>query len=156
MANEKDDSKPDKSEGTEMEPSNKPVNKPSQEAGATKDTSVKSDSKGKSKKEDSKVNNSKDNEENDDEEITSEDVVEKKVKVPKPEEVKKYVVDKYGRNALYRGGLTIYTTLDEELQKEADAAIRNGLEGWRERHKKTKDRSSPEAALVAIDVKKGH
>jgi penicillin-binding protein 1A len=54
------------------------------------------------------------------------------------EEVRKYIEKNYGQDALYRGGLRIYTTLDPTLQKYAESALRRGLRdienqvhGWR-------------------------
>jgi penicillin-binding protein 1A len=54
------------------------------------------------------------------------------------EEVRKYVERNYGSDALYSGGLKVYTTLDPTLQKYAESALRNGLRdvenqknGWR-------------------------
>ena len=54
------------------------------------------------------------------------------------EEVRKYIEKNYGSDALYGGGLKVYTTLDPVLQKYAESALRNGLRdvenrknGWR-------------------------
>ncbi len=53
------------------------------------------------------------------------------------EEVRKVVVEKYGEDALHRGGLSVSTTLNAALQKYAEEAIQNGLRrydkrwGWR-------------------------
>lgn len=53
------------------------------------------------------------------------------------EEVRRYVADNYGTNALYRRGLRVYTTLNPTLQKYAEQALSNGLrrldkrQGWR-------------------------
>jgi len=53
------------------------------------------------------------------------------------EEVRRNILAKYGENAIYQGGLTIRTTLDPQLQKVADWALRKGLisydraHGWR-------------------------
>jgi len=43
------------------------------------------------------------------------------------EEVRREVVDRYGEDALYEGGLSIRTTLDPELQKKARRALQRGL-----------------------------
>jgi penicillin-binding protein 1A len=43
------------------------------------------------------------------------------------EEVRKYVEAKYGAKALYENGLTIRTTLDPELQRNANRALDRGL-----------------------------
>jgi penicillin-binding protein 1A len=43
------------------------------------------------------------------------------------EYVRKYVEEKYGRDALYTEGLTVYTAVSIEMQKAAQVAINNGL-----------------------------
>ena len=52
------------------------------------------------------------------------------------EEVRREIVDRYGDDALYEGGLSIRTTLDPELQVKARRALINGL--------------------VAFDIKRGY
>jgi len=53
------------------------------------------------------------------------------------EEVRKYLEEQYGSEALYREGLKVYTTLDTNLQKYAEESLKNGLrrldkrQGWR-------------------------
>jgi len=53
------------------------------------------------------------------------------------EEVRKYVEKKYGDEALYRGGLKIYTTINMDYQRYAEEALSRGLRaqdkkyGWR-------------------------
>lgn len=53
------------------------------------------------------------------------------------EEVRKYLEQNYGANALYREGLKVYTTLNLAFQRYAEEAIWNGLrmldkrQGWR-------------------------
>jgi penicillin-binding protein 1A len=53
------------------------------------------------------------------------------------EEVRKYIERNYGDEALYRGGLKIYTTINPDLQKYAEKAVEKGLRnqdkkyGWR-------------------------
>jgi len=53
------------------------------------------------------------------------------------EEVRKYIERNYGDEALYRGGLKIYTTLNLDYQKYAEQAVERGLRtqdkkyGWR-------------------------
>lgn len=53
------------------------------------------------------------------------------------EEVRKYVEKKYGDEALYRGGLKIYTTINLNYQRYAEEALSRGLRaqdkkyGWR-------------------------
>jgi penicillin-binding protein 1A len=45
------------------------------------------------------------------------------------EHVRRYVEEKYGRDALYKEGLQIFITLDVAMQKAAQQAIRKGLKG---------------------------
>jgi len=53
------------------------------------------------------------------------------------EESRKYIEEKYGDTLLYQGGLRVYTTLNSEMQRWAEAALREGLRtvdkrrGWR-------------------------
>ena len=43
------------------------------------------------------------------------------------EEVRRHLYETYGEDALYRGGMKVYTTLDSRLQKFAQSAVRTGL-----------------------------
>ena len=53
------------------------------------------------------------------------------------ENVRRYIEDKYGATALYREGLSVYTTADVEMHKYASEALEKGLkeldkrQGWR-------------------------
>ena len=53
------------------------------------------------------------------------------------EEVRREMIARFGEDEVYRGGLTVRTTLDPRLQDAADLALRNGLmnydrrRGWR-------------------------
>ncbi len=53
------------------------------------------------------------------------------------EEVRRWIKAEYGDDALYKGGLSVRTTLDPDLQIKAETALREGLEaldrrqGWR-------------------------
>lgn len=53
-------------------------------------------------------------------------------------------------NDLYTGGYRIYSTIDYELQKAAEEAVRKGVESVEKRV-----RSGVEAALIAIDLRTG-
>lgn len=57
---------------------------------------------------------------------------------------------KYGER-LYKDGFRIYSTIDYNLQKKAEQAVRNGLI---EIHKRVKPQV--QASLIAIDLKTGH
>jgi len=50
------------------------------------------------------------------------------------EEVRRELVDRFGENRLYEGGLSVRTTLDPRLQKAADKALRTGLIAYDRRH----------------------
>jgi len=60
--------------------------------------------------------------------------------------VKDYLIDKYGQRMVYQGGLRVSTTLDLNMQKTANQAVADGLQG--------KDENL-QAALVALDVQNG-
>ncbi|PLX50012.1 MAG: penicillin-binding protein 1A [Desulfobulbaceae bacterium] len=61
---------------------------------------------------------------------------------------------RYGRDMLYEGGLTIETTLDLNLQKQAAAAIEKGVAAWALRSGQGK-RITPQGALVAMESRTG-
>lgn len=50
------------------------------------------------------------------------------------EEVRRFVVDKYGEDAMYNGGLFIRTSLDPKLQEAAVNALQEGLLNYDKRH----------------------
>ena len=50
------------------------------------------------------------------------------------EDVRKQLVDKYGEDKLYKGGLTVRTSLDPRLQKIADEKLKIGLVNYDKRH----------------------
>ena len=50
------------------------------------------------------------------------------------EEVRREIIDRYGEDALYEGGLSIRTTLDPEIQRMARKALQNGLVGFDVQH----------------------
>ena len=50
------------------------------------------------------------------------------------EEIRKYLEQKYGSEAVNERGLRIYTTLNVEMQQAANAAVRKGLEEFDRRH----------------------
>ena len=72
------------------------------------------------------------------------------------EYVKKQLEDVLGASRLYKGGLSIYTTLDFKLQSAAQKAVADGLLALETRMEKQNIRpAAPQAALVALDVKSG-
>lgn len=70
--------------------------------------------------------------------------------------VKKNMEDVLGASRLYKGGLSIFTTLDLELQSAAQKAIADGLLQL-ETRMQTQDirQASPQAALIALDIASG-
>lgn len=50
------------------------------------------------------------------------------------EEVRRFLVSRYGEDALYEGGLAVRTTVDPEMQKYAARALRQGLIFYDQRH----------------------
>ena len=56
------------------------------------------------------------------------------------EEIRKDIVDAYGEDALYRGGLKVYTTLNPTFQKFAEDALDKGLRELDKRHGWRKDK----------------
>ena len=49
------------------------------------------------------------------------------------EEVRRQIIEKYGSDTLYKGGLSVRTSLDPVLQEEARRALQNGLIDYDER-----------------------
>lgn len=62
------------------------------------------------------------------------------------EYVRQYLEEKYGSQALYRGGLKVYTTLDLKMQRAAYQAIRQGL---KEIERNRRNNAPPEPELAA-------
>jgi penicillin-binding protein 1A len=50
------------------------------------------------------------------------------------EEIRKHLVDAYGEDVLYRGGLKVYTTLNADYQRFAEAALTKALRALDRRH----------------------
>ena len=72
------------------------------------------------------------------------------------EYVKKHLEDVLGAARLYKGGLSIDTTLDFQLQRAAQSAVADGLLALETRMEKEDIRQTfPQAALIALDVKSG-
>jgi len=72
------------------------------------------------------------------------------------EYVKKYLEETIGATRFYKGGLSIYTTLDFKLQQAAQKAVADGLLALETRMKKHGIlQGNPQAALVSLDVGTG-
>ena len=69
------------------------------------------------------------------------------------ENVRRYVQEKYGADVLYKEGLSIYTTLDMNIQKYAGEAMERGLKELEERNKY--EPGLVQGALYCMDVKTG-
>ncbi len=70
--------------------------------------------------------------------------------------VKDNLEDILGASMLYKGGLSIYTTLDYELQQSAEKAVIGGLRSLQARMEKNGIADAPpQAALVAVGVTSG-
>jgi len=63
------------------------------------------------------------------------------------EHVRRYLEEKYGEDLLYKGGLKIYTTLNVEMQKAANIAVRFGLKA----HDKRRGYRGPLRRLASIE-----
>jgi len=61
------------------------------------------------------------------------------------------LLDRFGEEQVYRGGLAVYTTMDVDLQALAEKVVRQGLERGQARNLRVS-----QGALVAIDPRTGH
>jgi penicillin-binding protein 1A len=50
------------------------------------------------------------------------------------EEIRRYLEGKYGSDQVHEGGLKVYTSLDDDLQKAANQAVLDGLATYERRH----------------------
>jgi len=75
------------------------------------------------------------------------------------EEVRKQLVQRFGFERVYQGGLRVYTTIDLDMQKMAEAEIARGLGDIEKRRAKRRkgeaDDVPLQAALVALDPATG-
>lgn len=70
--------------------------------------------------------------------------------------IKQQLENIVGADQLYKGGLTVYTTLSHQLQMAAEASVSRGLEQLEERMRSNQLADPrPQAALIAIDVATG-
>ncbi len=70
------------------------------------------------------------------------------------DEVRREMITLFGREALYKGGLAVRTTLDPEWQKAADAALQSGLMAY-DRNKGWRGPLRNVAELIDSDADKG-
>ncbi len=69
------------------------------------------------------------------------------------ENVRRYILEKYGADALYREGLEVYTTINVEMQKAANEAVERGL-----KEMETREKFQPgelQGSLLCMDVRTG-
>jgi len=72
------------------------------------------------------------------------------------EYIKKTLEDEVGSIRLYKGGLSVFTTLDYQLQLAAEKAVADGLAALSERMRRAQiPEPDPQAALIAIDLNSG-
>ena len=71
--------------------------------------------------------------------------------------VRDYLLQRYGKDAVYRGGLSVRTTIDLNAQRAAEEAISRLLPtgSTPESRKDNSNLTYPQAALVAIDAQTG-
>lgn len=81
------------------------------------------------------------------------------------EQVRRELVDRFGWQRVYQGGLRVYSTIDMPMQIAADAAVAAGLANLDERRAAAAarrkrpapaDEASLQAALIALDPATGH
>jgi penicillin-binding protein 1A len=70
------------------------------------------------------------------------------------EEVRKQLVERFGWERVYQGGLKVYTTIEPDMQKVAEAQVARALDEIQSRRKAVVDEPL-QAALVAMDVRTG-
>ena len=71
------------------------------------------------------------------------------------EHVRRELVDRFGWQRVYQGGLRVFSTVDVTLQKAAETAVAEGLAAV-EKRRKTPDPEALQAAFVAMDPATGH
>ena len=72
------------------------------------------------------------------------------------EYVKKILENELGSTRLYKGGLSVYTTLDFRLQLAAENAVSDGLTGLTDRMQQTQIVNfNPQGALISLDLSSG-
>jgi len=72
------------------------------------------------------------------------------------EYVKKFLENTLGSSRLYKGGLTVFTTLDFGLQTAAEQAVSRGIDTLETRMKKHEIKDpDPQCALVSLEIQSG-
>jgi 1A family penicillin-binding protein len=71
------------------------------------------------------------------------------------EQVRLELVDRFGWQRVYQGGLRVFSTIDMSMQQAAEVAVASGLKALDARRKAVDD-SPLQAALIAMDPASGH
>src|SRR4030042_92842 len=74
------------------------------------------------------------------------------------EAVRKYVEDKYGKEALYKKGYRVYTTVDLNVQRTAQESVESGLREIekRQKYKPAEPPVALEGSLLCFDLASGY
>ncbi len=72
------------------------------------------------------------------------------------EHVRRQLVDQFGWQRVYQGGLKVYTTLDSDLQQAAEKLVAVALEEIENQRRFEKGPDPLQGALIAIDPRNGH
>ncbi len=73
------------------------------------------------------------------------------------EYVKKYLEERYGKDALYKNGLQVYTTINMKFQNAAQEALESGLREIEKRQRYIDtDSNSLEGALICLELDTAH
>jgi penicillin-binding protein 1A len=69
--------------------------------------------------------------------------------------IRRQLEEKFGANFVYRGGITIQTTINLDLQKAAVQAVQEGLDDYESRHPLEEEDAPLQASLLALDPSSG-
>ena len=74
------------------------------------------------------------------------------------EYIRRYIEEKYGKDALYKNGLQVFTTIDLHFERTAQEAMEAGLKEIekREKYPSAETPFTPEGALVCFDLETGY
>jgi penicillin-binding protein 1A len=74
------------------------------------------------------------------------------------EYLRRYIEEKYGKEALYKKGLQVHTTIDLDVQRMAQEAVEIGLKEIEKRQKYPSEDVSPtpEGSLICFDLETGY
>jgi len=70
--------------------------------------------------------------------------------------VRRQLIERFGKDAVYQGRLRVYTTIDPEMQNAAEAAVVSSIEEIESRIRRRKGEKEPlQASLLALDPSTG-